>query len=227
MLSSKLLEFCLVENKKIKKERLAKLTWGNYSCIDRKNSLVYIKPSGVDVESIKKEDIAVVDLDCKHVSGLKQSIDTPIHVEIYKSHPNISSICHNHSTYATSFAQANRSIQIYGTTHADVFAGCVRVISPPLSIYQTGEQHEKELGKYISKNILEKDTGAILLSSHGPFTWSRKKDAVDIAIALEEIAKMAYLTESMGGMLEVSNIISSFHWGRKHGKDKRYGQDRD
>ena len=227
MLNKDYLTLCLSENQKIKSERLAKLTWGNYSCIDRENSLVYIKPSGVDINSIKPDDISVVDMNCNQFSGLKFSIDTPIHIELYKSMPHIRSICHNHSTYATSFAQANRNIQMYGTTHADMFTDDIRTIPVPLSIYETGDQHEKELGIYISKNLTPNDSGAVLVCSHGPFVWSDKNNAVDVAVALEEIAKMAYITESLGGRLRVSKVISNFHWNRKHGEDKRYGQDRD
>ena len=153
------LSLCLSENRKIKSECLAKLTWGNYSCIDRANSLVYIKPSGVDTDNIKEEDISVVDLNLDQKAGLKYSIDTPIHVELYKALPNIKSICHNHSTYATSFAQANRDIQMYGTTHADMFIDVVRVIASPFSIYETGDQHEKELGMYIAKHLTPRDSG--------------------------------------------------------------------
>tara|TARA_R100000008_G_scaffold4749_1_gene2976 strand:- start:15417 stop:16100 length:684 start_codon:yes stop_codon:yes gene_type:complete len=225
MSSKNFLALCLRENRKIKSENLAKLTWGNYSCIDRENSLVYIKPSGVDVEKMSESDIAVIDMSYNQLSGLKCSIDTPIHVEIYRAMTHISSICHNHSTYATSFAQANRDIQMYGTTHADMFVDTVRVINSPISIYEAGDQHEKELGVYIAKNLTSKDSGAILLSSHGPFTWSEKENAVDVAIALEEIAKMAYITESLGGRMKISSTISSFHWDRKHGKGRRYGQD--
>jgi L-ribulose-5-phosphate 4-epimerase len=186
---------------------------------------VYIKPSGANIDCINENDISVVDMNCNQFSGLKFSVDTPIHVELYRAMPHVKSICHTHSTYATSFAQANRNIQMYGTTHADMFVDDVRVIEAPLSIYETGERHEKELGIYIAKNLTPSDSAAILVTSHGPFTWSDKNNAVDIAIALEEVAKMAFITEALGGRLRVSKAISSFHWDRKHGKDKRYGQD--
>ena len=225
MLNESFLSLCLDENKKIKKENLAKLTWGNYSCIDRETGLVYIKPSGVNLGSIGLKEISVIDINCHPVSGLKYSIDAPIHVELYRAMPHIRSVCHTHSTYATSFAQAEKYIRMYGTTHADMFFDDVRVITPPISIYELGKNHEKELGIFIAKNLTDQDSGAILVSHHGPFVWSDKEDAVNIAIALEEVAKMAFITEGLGSSKKVSDVISKFHWSRKHGKEKRYGQD--
>lgn len=218
-------EVCRVENVRIRDESLAKLSWGNYSCIDRSNGLVYIKPSGVDPSKIEDSDIAVVALNGKQVAGLKKSVDTDIHLSIYRSLVRVSSICHTHSTYATSFAQARRSIQQYGTTHCDVFPSEVRVIDPPPYIYALGKEHEKELGKFISESLTEDDFGAILVAHHGPFVWSQDLQAIDIAVALEEIAKMSFITEQLGSKKKVPVEVSRFHWSRKHGKESWYGQD--
>lgn len=224
MLNEALLKKCLQENARIPLENLAKVTWGNYSLIDRSASLVYIKPSGVSLKEIDPYKIAVVDLSGRQISGLKRSIDTNIHLELYKSFPDISSICHTHSPYATSYAQAKKDINVYGTTHADTFAGPVRVIDPPLDIYSTGELHESLLGKFIVDSMVPSDSNAILVSHHGPFAWSSKLDAIDVAIALEEIAKMAYITEKLGTTSPIEENIKDFHWSRKHGTNKRYGQ---
>jgi len=224
MLNDSFLKKCLYENTRIPQENLAKLTWGNYSLIDRNTSLVYIKPSGVNIKDLKYYQISVVDLDGQKVSGLKPSIDTKIHLQFYKYFSDISSVCHSHSTYATSFAQAKKDIKIYGTTHADTFAGPIRVIDPPIDVYSTGELHEFFLGNYIVDSITGSDSNAILISHHGPFVWSKKHDAVDVAVALEEVAKMAYLTEQMGTTVSINDEIKNFHWNRKHGENKRYGQ---
>lgn len=224
MLNENFLKKCLRENARIPQENLAKLTWGNYSLIDRNTSRVYIKPSGVNIRELDYYQISVIDLDGQHISGLKCSIDTNIHLQIYKHFQNISSVCHTHSPYATAFAQAKKDINVYGTTHADTFAGPIRVIDPPLDIYSVGELHEFFLGNYIVDSITENDSNAILVSHHGPFVWSAKQDAVDVAIALEEVAKMAYLTEQLGMKSTIQDEIKNFHWDRKHGEKKRYGQ---
>lgn len=218
------LKKCLQENKRIHSENLAKLTWGNYSLIDRKKSLIYIKPSGLALTSACASDIAVVNLDGKQLSGKKCSIDTNIHLEIYKSVPWISSICHTHSCYATAYAQSKKDIQMYGTTHADTFMSSIRTIVPPLDIYDKEDLHELELGLFITRSLTDQDTGGILVYRHGPFAWSSGLDAVDVAIALEEIAKMSYITENLGMSEHLEDQIKNFHWNRKHGAKKRYGQ---
>lgn len=224
MLNEDLLKKCLLENSRIQQENLAKVTWGNYSLIDRTTSFVYIKPSGVSLKDIDYNQIAVVQLDGKQISGLKCSVDTNIHLEFYKKFSYISSVCHTHSTYATAYAQAKKDINIYGTTHADTFDGKVRVIDPPVEIYHSEELHEFLLGQHIVNSLTNEDNTAILVASHGPFVWSNKYDAVDVSIALEEIAKMAYLTESICNPQPIKKDIKNFHWNRKHGNNKRYGQ---
>lgn len=220
------LKKCLDENRKIQREGLAKLSWGNYSCIDREENLVYIKPSGANLLEITEKDISVVDLKNNHISGMKCSVDTPIHLAIYKKLQQVKSVCHTHSTYATAYSQSGRTIEMYGTTHADVSAGPIRNVDAPLNIYELGKDHEKSLGDFIADNLKEDDSCAILVKHHGPFTWSESYNAVDHAIAIEEIAKMACLTESLGCKERIPQEISSFHWQRKHGKEKWYGQDR-
>lgn len=218
---------CLKENQKIQNHNLAKLSWGNYSCIDRSNELIYIKPSGVDLSAINENDISVVSLDGKQLSGMNCSVDTEIHLSLYRNFVEISSICHTHSTYATAFAQAGKDINMYGTTHADVFPSAVRAIAPPFEIYHK-KNHEKLLGEFISNNLKKfKKDSAVLVKHHGPFVWSTSFSAVDTAIALEEISKMAYLTETLGYTKNLPREISSLHWERKHGEDKWYGQSRD
>ena len=223
MSKNDLLKKCLQENKRILNENLAKLTWGNYSLIDRSESLVYIKPSGLQLATAEPEDISIVTLDGVQISGKKCSIDTNIHLELYKAIPWMVSICHTHSCYATAYAQAKKDISMYGTTHADTFASSIRVLEPPLGIYEE-TQHEESLGKFIATSLTQQDTGGVLIYRHGPFAWSSSFEAVDVAIALEEIAKMSFLTESLGMTDTIESQIKHFHWDRKHGAKKRYGQ---
>ena len=131
-------------NKKIIQEKLVVLTWGNASIYDRENGLVYIKPSGVDVHDMKPNDVAVVDLDNKHITGKKPSVDTPTHIELYKKF-SISCIIHTHSLYGTVFAQAKRSIPCLGTTHADYFFGDIPVVDD-LTLQNIDNDYEKNTG---------------------------------------------------------------------------------
>lgn len=225
-ISLRLQALCRSENIRIKEERLAKLTWGNYSCIDRELELVYIKPSGINPSHILDSDISVVDLNGNHLSGLNPSVDTAIHLAIYNSNPEVSSICHSHSTYATAYAQSCKDILQRGTTHCDTFHKKISAISPPKEIYEAGKSHEKALGEFISFESCKDSSGAVLVAFHGPFVWSKDANAVDLAIALEEIAKISFLSETLGCSLELPEEISKFHWSRKHGREKWYGQDR-
>lgn len=216
-------EVCLAQNRRIVSESLAKLTWGNYSIIDRSNNLVYIKPTGIDLSSCSVEQIAVVDLDCHRVDGLKPSVDTKIHLELYKQFLDISSICHTHSPYAVAYAQAGMHIEVLGTTHADISRNAIKNIPVPEELFSLEADHEFELGKLIASS-LSTDDAAVLLRSHGPFVWSKNLDAVDVAIAIEEVAKMAFLTRQLSTDNYTTNSLREFHWNRKHGSKRSYGQ---
>ena len=165
-------------NMELPKRGLVVYTWGNVSGIDRESGLVVIKPSGVDYETMKPEDMVVVDLDGNVVEGkLRPSSDTPTHVELYKAFPQIGGVVHTHSEWATSWAQAGRSIPCYGTTHADYFYGeipCARVLTEE----EVAEAYEKNTGKVIIEAFADKDPMAVpgvLCTSHGPFTWGRTR----------------------------------------------------
>ena len=70
-------------NMQLKEFGLVVLTWGNVSAIDRETGLVVIKPSGVPYDTMKAEDMVVVDLDGNIVEGtLNPSSDTPTHLEL-------------------------------------------------------------------------------------------------------------------------------------------------
>lgn len=211
------------------KSGLVLLTWGNVSGIDPETRLVAIKPSGVSYESMKPEHMVIVDLDGAVVEGsLYPSSDTPTHLELYRRFEGLGGVAHTHSTYATAWAQACRPLPCYGTTHADHFRGAV-----PVTVQLTAEQlagdYELETGKVIVAafaNIDPAQVPAVLVASHGPFTWgSSPQAAVHNSIVLEETAKMAAIAESLTpGLGCVSCELCDKHFLRKHGKDAYYGQ---
>lgn len=208
---------------------LVTFTWGNVSEIDRESGLVVIKPSGVTYETMKAEDMVVVDLYGNVIEGnLKPSSDTLTHVELYKSFKNLGAIVHTHSIYATSWAQAGRSIPCYGTTHSDYFYGeipCARSLSND----EIDDAYEKNTGKVIVEIFEGKDpldVPGVLCINHGPFAFGKdSNDAVYNAVVVEEVAKMALFTESLNSKVNPApQKIQEKHFYRKHGKNAYYGQ---
>ncbi|MCH5151623.1 MAG: L-ribulose-5-phosphate 4-epimerase [Clostridiales bacterium] len=215
------------QNLAIVKHGLVLLTWGNVSAIDRATGLVVIKPSGVDYFTMKAEDMVVVDLNGKVVEGkYRPSSDTSTHLELYKAFPEIGGIVHTHSTYATAWAQAGRSITAYGTTHADAFYGdvpCTRALTKE----EIDGDYELSTGKVIVETVTDYNAiPAILVKNHGPFTWGATPEkAVENAVILEEVAKMATLTEKLNSKTaRVDQRLLGKHYFRKHGKNAYYGQ---
>lgn len=208
---------------------LALFTWGNVSGIDRERGLVVIKPSGLSYDGMTAEDMVVVDLDGNVVDGsLKPSSDAPTHIELYKAFPQIGGIVHTHSTYATAFAQAGRAMPAYGTTHADYFHGdvpCARALTRE----EIETDYEKNTGLVITETLRDMDvlaTPGILVKNHGPFAWGETPEAaVYHAAVLEQVAKMALLTEAINPeALRADQYLLDKHYLRKHGKDAYYGQ---
>lgn len=211
--------------------KLVVLTWGNVSGIDREKGLVVIKPSGVSYDKMKEEDMVVVDLDGDVVEGnLRPSSDTITHIELYKKYPKLGGVVHTHSTFATSWAQAKRDIPSYGTTHADTFYGAV-----PCTRKLTNEEiktdYERNTGFVIietleSRNIESISVPGIIVGSHGPFSWGETPSkAVLNAVVLEEIAKMALITENLNNHITpIDNELQDKHYFRKHGANAYYGQ---
>lgn len=207
---------------------LVLLTWGNASAIDRESGLVVIKPSGVSYKKMDINDMIVVDLNGKQIEGnLKPSSDTPTHLELYRNFPDIGGIVHTHSTYATAWAQAGKSIPIIGTTHADYFANDV-----PCTRYMADSEvfgdYELETGKAIVR-VFEKinpnEVPGVLVKNHGPFVWGIDVEhAVLHAIVMEEVAKIAHLSFLLNPNLTMNKALVRKHYERKHGKDAYYGQ---
>lgn len=219
-------------NMLLPKYGLITFTWGNVSAIDREKGLIVIKPSGVEYDVMKPEDMVVVDLNGNRVEGnLNPSSDTPTHIELFKAFPNIGGVVHTHSRWATTFAQSGRGIPALGTTHADYFYGEI-----PCTRKMTAEEiktdYEKETGTVIIERFKEAginpdDVPAALVYSHGPFTWGTDAhNAVHNAVVLEEVAFMAWHNLSISGSTipSMQQELLDKHYLRKHGANAYYGQ---
>lgn len=226
----KLKEQVFQANLLLPKHGLVVFTWGNVSGIHREKGLVVIKPSGVSYEEMQAEDMVVVELETgKVVDGkLKPSSDTATHIGLYKAFPNIGGIVHTHSRWATTFAQAGRGVIALGTTHGDYFFGeipCTRKMTKA----EIEGDYEKETGLVIKETFEGKDPDAIpavLVHSHGPFTWGRDPmDAVHNAVVLEEVAFMNFHTLMLEpAMPTMQQDLLDKHYLRKHGANAYYGQ---
>ncbi len=205
------------------------LNFGNVSGIDRRRGVVAIKPSGVAYETLKPEDIVLVDFEGRVVEGrLKPSSDTPTHVELYRAFPGIGGVVHAHSEWATAFAQARREIPCLGTTHADFFAGPVP-ITRELTPKEVRDDYEGNTGRVIVKRFGRLDPSkipAVLVAGHGPFAWgTTPTDAVRAALALEWLAKTALATRRLNPRAApLPAHILKKHFERKHGPQATYGQ---
>jgi L-ribulose-5-phosphate 4-epimerase len=212
------------------KRDLVIYTFGNVSVIDREKNVFAIKPSGVDYEKLKPEDIVICDLNNNVIEGnLRPSSDTKTHSILYRSFSDIGGIVHTHSTYACAWAQAIRSIPIFGTTHADHLA-CDIPSTKVMNDEMIKGDYEEETGKQILEtfeNISYKEVEMVLVACHGPFTWGKTPEkAVYNSVVLEELAKMALFTLQINKntpLLKKSLIEK--HYFRKHGKNSYYGQE--
>ena len=212
------------------KHGLVTFTWGNVSGVDREKGLMVIKPSGVEYETMKCDDMVVVDLKTgKKVEGeLNPSSDTDTHVALYNAFPNIKGIVHTHSRWATVFAQSGRGIPALGTTHGDYFYGeipCTR----KMTAEEIGGKYELETGNVIIETFKGKnpdDIPSVLVHSHGPFCWGTDPlNAVHNAVVLEELAFMAWHNLMMNPDIPpMQQELLDKHYLRKHGANAYYGQ---
>ncbi len=218
-------------NMELPRRNLVTYTWGNVSGIDRASGLFVIKPSGVEYDELRPEDLVVMDLEGNKVEGkMNPSSDTLTHMVLYREFPELGGIVHTHSPYAVAWAQAGRDIPCYGTTHADYFYGPI-----PCARHLTQEEldagYELNTGHTIVECFRQRGIDpvavpAVICHSHGPFTWGKDAaKAVYHAVVLEEVAKMAILTRQVDpAALPAPQRIQDKHYMRKHGPNAYYGQ---
>lgn len=218
-------------NMELPRRGLVTCTWGNVSGIDRDRGLVVIKPSGVAYEELIPQQMVVIDLLGNRVEGtLRPSSDTLTHLALYNAFPQLGGIVHTHSPYAVAWAQACRDIPCYGTTHADYFRGsipCCRSLTA--GELDTGYEHHT--GKVIVETFAQRKlspahTPGVLCANHGPFTWGTDAaQAVYHAVVLEEVSKMALLTQLVLPNADAApQHLQDKHFLRKHGPNAYYGQ---
>lgn len=218
-------------NMQLPKLGLVLFTFGNVSAADRGLGVFAIKPSGVPYEELSAEAMVIVDFDGKIVEGSQRpSSDTKTHAVLYKHWEKVAGIAHTHSIYATAWAQSQRNIPIFGTTHADhntVDIPC----APPMSDEMIKGDYEYETGFQIINCLLEKglsyeELGMILVGNHAPFTWGKTAaKAVYNSAVLEQVAQMAFLTEQINpNAPRLKEALIKKHFQRKHGPDSYYGQ---
>lgn len=216
------------ENRRLSSCGLVTLTWGNVSGIDRDSGLVVIKPSGLSYDVMRPEDMVVVDLSGKPVEGTRNpSSDLPTHLVLYRAWPEVGGVVHTHSRWATIFAQAGRSIPPLGTTHADTFYGAVPC-TRKLTAEEIADAYEENTGHVITETFAEGDAlavPAVLVQSHGPFTWGKSPEkSVENAVVLEEVAMMAWHTLQLEPGVRFQQELADKHYFRKHGPNAYYGQ---
>ena len=210
---------------------LVLFTFGNVSEADRSQGLFAIKPSGVAYNDLSPEKMVIVDFDGNTVEGsLNPSSDTKTHAVLYKQWESINGIVHTHSTYATAWAQSQRDIPIFGTTHADYNTVDIPC-APPMSDEMIKGNYEYETGFQIincfkEKNLDYKEVEMVLVGNHAPFTWGKNAaKAVHNSAVLEQVAKMALLTEQINPQApRLKQALINKHYERKHGPDSYYGQ---
>jgi L-ribulose-5-phosphate 4-epimerase len=201
------------------------------SAVDRENGVFAIKPSGVPYEDLKPEDIVIVDFDNNIIEGtMRPSSDTKTHAYLYKNWLNIGGVAHTHATYSVAWAQSQRDIPIFGTTHADHLTADIPC-APPMADALIEGNYEHNTGIQIldcfkEKNLSYEEVEMVLIGNHGPFAWGKNAaKAVYNSKVLEVVAEMAYLTLQINpNAPRLKDSLIKKHYNRKHGKDSYYGQ---
>ena len=227
----KIKKYCFEANMELPRLNLVLFTFGNVSVVDREQQVFAIKPSGVPYDQLNADDMVICDFEANVINGtMRPSSDTKTHAVLYRHWENIGAIVHTHSTYATAWAQSQRDIPIFGTTHADYNTVDIPC-TPPMSDEMVKGDYEYETGFQILNCMAEKklsyeEVEMLLVGNHAPFTWGKNAHkAVHNAAVLEQIAKMAWLTEQINpNALRLKQSLIQKHYERKHGPDSYYGQ---
>ena len=222
---------CYEANMQLNALNLVVYTFGNVSAVNREKGVFAIKPSGVPYEDLKPEDIVIVDFDNNVIEGsLRPSSDTKTHAYLYKHWPNIGGVAHTHATYSVAWAQSQRDIPIFGTTHADHLTSDIPCAAPMNdSLIEGNYEHNtgiQILDCFKEKNLNYEETEMVLIGNHGPFAWGKNAaKAVYNSKVLEVVAEMAYLTLQINpNAPRLKDSLIKKHYERKHGKDSYYGQ---
>lgn len=224
-------EECYEANMQLNALDLVVYTFGNVSAVDRANAVFAIKPSGVDYEKLKPEDIVIVDFDNNIVEGtMRPSSDTKTHSYLYKNWDDIGGVAHTHAKFSCAWAQSQKDIPIFGTTHADHLTADIPC-APPMSDALIEGNYEHNTGIQIldcfkEKNLSHKEVEMILIGNHGPFSWGKNAaKAVYNSKVLEVVAEMAYFTLQINPSApRLKDSLIKKHYERKHGKNAYYGQ---
>lgn len=232
MISMELREQVARANGDLTRAGLVTLSFGNVSGVDREAGALVIKPSGLACDAVQPEDLVVISLEDGRVleGSMRPSSDTPTHLRLYQTYPDLGGVVHTHSSFAAAFAQAGRDIPALGTTHADHFRGPIPT-SRPMTEAEIEGEYEAETGNVIIETVDARTDGAlqmpaVLVRSHGPFTWGTDADAAVVhAIAIEAVAAMAARTLHIEpDAAEVGEALMRRHFDRKHGPGAYYGQ---
>ncbi|WP_047247886.1 L-ribulose-5-phosphate 4-epimerase [Maribacter thermophilus] len=224
-------EECFEANIELNDLGLVIYTFGNVSSVDRNSGVFAIKPSGVPYEKLRPEDIVVLDYNNTIVEGtMRPSSDTKTHAFLYKNWGHIGGIAHTHATYSVAWAQAQKDIPVFGTTHADHLTADIPCAEPMKdSLIEGNYEHNTAIqiiDCFKERGLSPQEVEMVLLGNHGPFTWGKTAaKAVYNSKVLETVAQMAYLTLQINpNAPRLKEGLIKKHYERKHGKNAYYGQ---
>lgn len=167
-------------------------TWGNISCRDKETNLVYLTPSGMDYTIITEDDVVVCDLNGKIVEGFrKPTIETTLHLEIYKFRPEVNAVVHTHPLYSTVFSCMGMDIPLIIDEAAQVLGDVCRTAEYALP-------GSPELAQNCIK-ALGKKSNSCLLKSHGAVcVGETMDDAFKVSKVLEVTAQIYQMILATG-----------------------------